>query len=181
MKKSDAVLRPRKPRNPSGPSRRHPSGGIKIRLFSPDDLNEILKIHRACKEVGSWRASDYEQLAAEPRGTILVAEPEDPPLPNVLGFLAFYRLDGEAELWSLGIAPAHRRQGIARELLQEACRKLAGAGVHRLFLEVRESNLPAVGLYRSFGFVLQARRKEYYQHPKEDALVLVYHIVEPGV
>ncbi len=181
MRKSGAVLRPRKPRNLSGPSRHHPSGGIKIRLFSPDDLKAVLRIHSACKGVGTWRARDYEQLVADPRGTILVAEPDDQMLPEVLGFLAFYRLDGEAELWNLGISPAHRRQGIARELLQEACRRLSGAGVHKLFLEVRESNLPAVELYRSFGFVLQSRRKDYYQNPKENALVLVYHIVEPGV
>lgn len=156
------------------------SCGIRIRLFSQDDLKVVLKIHKACKGVGVWGARDYEQLAADPRGTILVAERDGQMLPNVLGFLAFYRLDGEAELWNLGIEPAHRRRGIARALLQETCRRLSGAGVHRLFLEVRESNLPALELYRSFGFVSQARRKDYYQNPKEDALALVLHIVEPG-
>lgn len=180
MEKSDAVLRPRNPQNLSGSSMHSHSGGIKIRLFSKDDLKTVVKIHRACTGVGVWGARDYEQLAADPRGSILVAEQDGQPLPGVMGFLAFYRLDGEAELWNLGIAPEHRRQGIARRLLEEACQRLAGAGVHRLFLEVRESNLPAVELYRSFGFVSQARRKEYYQHPKEDALVLVYHIVNAG-
>jgi [ribosomal protein S18]-alanine N-acetyltransferase len=155
------------------------SGGIKIRLFTQEDLQAVLKVHRACKGVGFWRSRDYEQMAADPRGTILVAEADDPMLPEVLGFLAFYRLDGEAELWNLGITPEHRRRGIARALLQEARRRLSEAGVHRLFLEVRESNMPAVELYRSFGFVPQTRRKDYYQHPKEDALVLVYLIVEP--
>lgn len=154
-------------------------GGLKIRLFSEDDLPAVLKIHKACKGVGLWRARDYEQLAADPRGTILVAEQDESMPPEVLGFLAFYRLDGEAELWNLGISPAHRRRGIARALLQEACHRLTAASVHRLFLEVRESNMPAVELYRSFGFVPQTRRKDYYQHPKEDALVLVYNIVEP--
>lgn len=148
-------------------------------MYSPADLKAVLKIYGASKGVGSWRARDYEQLAADPRGTILVAEPEERALPAVLGFLAFYRLDGEAELWTLGVAPEHRRQGIARALLQETCRRLSGAGIYRLFLEVRESNLPAVELYRSFGFVSQARRKDYYQNPKEDALVLVYRIIGP--
>lgn len=179
MGKSGYLLRSRKPQNLSGSSMPYHSGGIKIRLFSQDDLQAVLKIHKACKGVGFWRARDYEQLAADPRGTILLAEPDDQMLPEVLGFLAFYRLDGEAELWNLGIAPEHRRRGIARALLQEACHRLTGAGVHRFFLEVRESNMPAVELYRSFGFLPQTRRKDYYQHPKEDALVLVYHIVEP--
>ncbi|HET7212527.1 MAG TPA: ribosomal protein S18-alanine N-acetyltransferase [Terriglobia bacterium] len=156
------------------------SGGIKIRLFAQDDLNAVLKIHRACKGVGVWGARDYEQLAADPRGAILVAEQDGQMLPSILGFLAFYRLDGEAEIWNLGIAPAYRRRGIGRELLQEACRLLSRVRVDRLFLEVRESNFPALELYRSFGFVLQDRRKDYYQNPKEDALVLVYHIIESG-
>ena len=156
------------------------SGGIRIRVFLQDDLNSVLKIHRACKGVGLWGARDYEQLAADPRGTILVAESDGQMLPNVLGFLAFYRLDGEAELWNLGITPTHRRQGIARALLQEALRRLSVAGVQRLFLEVRESNLPAVELYRSFGFLSQARRKDYYQNPKEDALIFVCDIIKPG-
>jgi len=179
LRKSDAVPRPRKPQNPSGFSLHNHSGGMKIRLFSPDDMKAVLRILNTCKGVAAWRARDYEQLAADPRGTILVAESGDLMMPEILGFLAFYRLDGEAELWTLGVAPTHRRQGIARELVRETCRRLSGAGVHRLFLEVRESNLPAVELYRSFGFVSQARRKDYYQNPKEDALVLVYHIVGP--
>ncbi|HKT11290.1 MAG TPA: ribosomal protein S18-alanine N-acetyltransferase [Terriglobia bacterium] len=156
------------------------SGEIKIRLFAQDDLNAVLKIHKACKGVGVWGARDYEQLAADPRGAILVAEQDGQMLPNILGFLAFYRLEGEAEIWNLAIAPAYRRRGIARELLKEACRLLSLVRVNRLFLEVRESNFPALELYRSFGFVLQARRKDYYQSPKEDALVLVYHIIESG-
>lgn len=170
----------RKPQDLSDSPMHNHSGGIKIRLFLQDDLNAVLKIHKACKGVGVWGARDYEQLAADSRGTILVAEQDDQMLPNVLGFLAFYRLDGEAEIWNLGISPAYRRRGIAWALLQEACQRLSGARVHRLFLEVRESNFPALELYRSFGFALQARRKDYYQSPKEDALVLVYHIVESG-
>jgi ribosomal-protein-alanine N-acetyltransferase len=157
------------------------SAEVKIRPFSPDHANDVLKIQNACKGIAAWRARDYEQLATDPRGMILVAEFEDRMLREIAGFSAFYRVDREAELWNVAVAPAHRRRGIARALLREACRRLSESGVDRLFLEVRESNLPATELYRSFGFDSLARRKDYYQNPKEDALVLVHKIVRPGV
>lgn len=156
------------------------SSGVRIRPFSPDDLNALLKTQHACKTVVAWRARDYETLAGDPRGMILVAESEDRMLPEILGFSALYRVDAEAEIWNLAVDPAHRRKGIARAMLQEACRKLFEAGVRKLFLEVRESNLPALELYLSFGFQQIARRKNYYQNPRESALVLLCKLDHGG-
>jgi [ribosomal protein S18]-alanine N-acetyltransferase len=152
-----------------------------IRLFSHDDLNAILKIQNACKGIVAWRADDYKQLSGDCRGLLLLAECENRMLPEIVGFSAFYRVDAEAELWNIAVAPAHRRRGIGRALLHEAFRRLSDAGAHRVFLEVRESNLPAAELYRSLGFEPLARRKDYYQNPKEDALVLVHKLAQPGV
>lgn len=104
---------------------------------------------------------------------ILVAQLENQGPPKVLGFSAFYRVDEEAELWNIAITPRYRRQGIAKSLLAEAFRRLSDSGAKRLFLEVRASNTPAMELYHSIGFILVARRKEYYHNPREDALVLV--------
>jgi [ribosomal protein S18]-alanine N-acetyltransferase len=180
LSKSDAVFSTaNSPKHPEQ-SLSGAAGRVQLRLFSQDDLNAILEIHNASKPIAAWRGRDYEQLAADPRGMILVAESEARMLPEIVGFSAFYRMDRESELWNIAVEPGHRRQGIARALLREACRRLSDLGVHRLFLEVRESNLPAVELYRAFGFDLLGRRKDYYLNPKEDALVLVHKLVQPG-
>lgn len=179
MSKSKAVSSPEKHHKTSQPSVFDAPAQVQVRLFRQDDLEAILDIQNAIRTIAAWRGRDYEQLAADPQGMILVAESEARMLPEIVGFSAFHRIERESELWSVAVRPSHRRQGIAQELLREGCRRLAESGVRRIFLEVRESNLPAVEFYYSFGFELLGRRKEYYLNPKEDALVLVYKLVQP--
>ena len=181
MRKSESLFIPGMPGKSPNHSAFNAPGEVQVRMFSKDDLNAILEIQNACKGIAAWRTHEYEQLAADPRGMLLVAVCEDRMLPEIVGFSAFYRVDGEAELWNIAVAPAHRRRGIARALLDEAFRRLVDAGAHRVFLEVRESNLAAVELYHSLGFVPLSRRKDYYQHPKEDALILVHKLAQAAV
>jgi len=155
------------------PSMPDVSTTVRIRPFSRDDLTAILEIQNACRLTAGWPAREYERLACDPRGMILVAELKGQAPARLLGFSVSYRLDEEAELWNLAVAPRFRRQGVAKSLLQEASRRLSDAGVRKLFLEVRDSNTPALELYHSIGFTLLARRKDYYCNPREDALVLV--------
>lgn len=148
------------------------SAVFKIRAFSGDDLPAVLEIQNLCEHVPAWGRHDYEGLADDPRGMLLVAETEGHTPPELVGFVAAYRVDGEAELWNIAVVPRFRRQGVARTLLLEICRNMANAGAQRLFLEVRKSNTPATDFYSSLGFVLLSTRKGYYQNPLEDALVL---------
>ena len=157
------------------------STAVKIRLFSRDDLKVILAIQKACQLAAGWGLHDYEQLASDPRGMILVAELEGRTSLKVLGFSVSYRVDEEAELWNIGVAPQYQRRGIARALLRETCQKLSHAGAQRLFLEVRDSNVPAIELYHSIGFTRLASRKDYYQNPSEDALVMIHKLAPADI
>lgn len=179
MSKSNTVSSPEKRRKSSEPSVFDAAAKVQVRRFRQDDLEAVLEIQNTIRTIAGWRGRDYERLAADPQGMILVAESEARMLPEIVGFSAFYRIEEESELWNVAVLQSHRRQGIARALLREGCRRLADSGVRRVLLEVRESNLPAVELYYSLGFELLGRRKEYYLNPKEDALVLVYKLVQP--
>ena len=77
----------------------------------------------------------------------------------------------EAEILTLAVLPACRRQGRATSLLREAARLAALAGVHALFLEVGLTNAPARALYSAAGFAAVGRRPHYYADGS-DALVL---------
>ncbi len=152
---------------------------MKIRQFSTEDVHSVLVIQPKCPQAAAWLDTDYLRLANDSGGLILVAELETMDPPKVLGFAAFHRVIDEADLGNLAVDPAHQRQGIGRALLQEARRRLLAAGAKRVFLEVRESNHSALQLYYSLGYGLQARRKEYYRDPVEDALVLCWELFPP--
>lgn len=78
------------------------------------------------------------------------------------GFLIGRALAGEAELLTLAVRPAARRQGIGRQLVAEFLRIAAGRGARAAFLEVAADNLAAIALYRAFGFAETGRRRGYY-------------------
>ena len=95
------------------------------------------------------------------------------------GFVLLSHLLDEAEVLEIGVAPQYQRAGLARQLLLHAQQQLAQRGIERLMLEVRASNLPALGLYRALGFVEDGRRSGYYPTATghEDAVLMS---VRPG-
>lgn len=88
---------------------------------------------------------------------------------TVAGYIGSQTVLGEADMLNLAVAPKYRRQGVGRKLVEELVTKL---DAHCLTLEVRLSNQPAQTLYESMGFVQVGRRKNYYEKPREDALIL---------
>ena len=129
-----------------------------------DDLPALLEIERQCFSYQRWRAEDF--LAAE----CVLAEMEG----RVIGFLVSRQVfpgDGtdlpEREILNLAVIPPFRRMGIAKTLLRHELKQNAA-----FFLEVRESNHAAQALYRSMGFTEIGHRPEYYQEPREGAIVM---------
>jgi ribosomal-protein-alanine N-acetyltransferase len=89
-----------------------------------------------------------------------------------LGWTCFLLVLDEAELLKIAVVPAWRHQGIGQALMQDVFTSAARFEARRLFLEVRERNLAARALYRKTGFTEVGRRKGYYDHPPDDALML---------
>ena len=81
---------------------------------------------------------------------------------------------GEAHVLNICVAPALRGRGIGRQMLMLLIERAKEAGTQDVFLEVRPSNMHAIALYQSRGFVEVGRRRAYYQAEagREDALVL---------
>jgi len=83
-------------------------------------------------------------------------------LCRAVSFSASEVCGGEAELLLIGVAPVARGHGLGRALLAQAKLDSRHRGMSEMFLEVRESNSAAFGLYRSSGFNEVGRRKGYY-------------------
>ena len=91
---------------------------------------------------------------------------------------------GEAQLLNLTVRSAARRHGLGRELLRRFLRAARELGAEQCFLEVRQTNGAAIGLYSAEGFAAVARRVGYYPpalpgDSREDALVLRRALAEP--
>jgi ribosomal-protein-alanine N-acetyltransferase len=99
---------------------------------------------------------------------VFVAEAGD----RLAGYIVGRSVLDEAEILNLSVDLAARRRGVGHALVARVMDTFAAAGVGRVFLEVRESNLAAQRLYTAFGFRAVGRRSRYYRAPTEDAVVL---------
>lgn len=92
---------------------------------------------------------------------------------RVVAYLLGRAIAPEGEIYRIATLPEHRGRGIAYRLLDYACKTERGRGLEVLFLEVRSKNLPALSLYRSYGFKEGGVRKNYYKNPTDDAIIML--------
>jgi len=127
---------------------------------TPDDL---ARIHAACfTRPRPWSAAEFEALLHDP-SVFLLTQPD--------AFLLGRIVLDEAELLTLATAPAARRQGHARALLQRFTDTASQRGAICGFLEVASDNQPAQALYHGDGWLQAGVRPGYYA-PGIDALIL---------
>jgi ribosomal-protein-alanine N-acetyltransferase len=141
----------------------------RVRPATPRDKDAIIAVEAEAFASASWGARAVADGMKERGVDILVATRGDSLEPS--GFIFWRRAGDEAEILSIGVARAARRQGCARALLSEIVEKARGGGVRSLFLEVDVANAAAAILYQSAGFEKVGRRKRYYKNGG-DALVM---------
>ncbi len=97
---------------------------------------------------------------------------EEEGTERLLAYCACWVIFDELHINSLAVAPDVRRRGYARHLLDRVFQETVPEGVTSATLEVRRSNTAALALYDRLGFQVEGVRTNYYQNPREDALVL---------
>lgn len=92
---------------------------------------------------------------------------------RIIGYLIVSVAVGECHILNVCSVPSVRRRGAARYLLNQIFEEAKALGAEQVFLEVRPSNVNAIGLYEALGFEQVGRRKNYYPaaQGREDALV----------
>jgi [ribosomal protein S18]-alanine N-acetyltransferase len=91
---------------------------------------------------------------------------------RAIAFCIAWVVFDELHINTLAVSPSQRRAGVATFLLQTVMAEAKAEGARRATLEVRASNEAALALYARLGFVVSARRPNYYTNPAEDALIL---------
>lgn len=145
-----------------------PKRGMMVRPMRLGDVSEVVEIDRLSFSM-PWSARSYRfEIERNPAALLFVAEVDG----AVLGYIGLWELVDVGHISTLAVHPNHRRQGIARQLIEAGLRALADRGIGEVTLEVRESNTGAQNLYSRFGFEVVGRRREYYRDNREDALVM---------
>ena len=91
---------------------------------------------------------------------------------RVVGYVGMMFVLDEGYISNVAVDEAFRRQGIADALIERLCSICREHGLSFVSLEVRAGNAPAVALYQKHGFVEMGVRKNYYERPREDALIM---------
>jgi ribosomal-protein-alanine N-acetyltransferase len=141
-----------------------------IRGMISSDVPAVFSILQESPEASLWSEKSIGESSIH--GMAWVAEQNG----CVAGFLIGRAVADEFEILNMGVARAHRRRGIAGQLVQEALQCSRKAGARRAHLEVRASNQAAISLYKRYGFKRYGRRERYYQSPQEGAYLLSVEI-----
>ena len=128
---------------------------------------QVAELEKRCFS-DPWSENSVRSELENPLSLWLVAESEG----CVVGYIGSQSVLGESDMMNVAVAPAVRRQGVAKALVTALVEQLRKQGNYQLTLEVRASNTGAQQLYERLGFREVGRRKNYYVNPKEDALIL---------
>lgn len=91
---------------------------------------------------------------------------------KVVGSCGMRNIVGEGDISNVVTDQAYRRQGVGRKMLEELLKEGIEMGIEAFTLEVRKSNEAAIRLYEQLGFVTEGIRKNFYEKPREDALIM---------
>lgn len=116
-------------------------------------LDSLANLHAQCFPHRPWSADEFLDLKKS--GCEIIASDN--------GFIVWRVVDDTAEIYSIGVAPAARRTGIAAAMLGIMEQEVRNAGVTRIILEVRENNTAARALYENNGYIIDGRRPKYYE------------------
>jgi ribosomal-protein-alanine N-acetyltransferase len=167
---------------------------MRIRFAIAADVPAILALDRSAPTSAHYSEERYQEMIAQgfnarsmdllnakrtgnldELSRMILVSAED---SEVKAFLISRALGPEWEIENLVVAKAGRRKGVASQLLGELLKLARNRAARKVFLEVRESNAAARGLYEKLEFVESGRRRNYYHDPGEDAVLYTRELAD---
>ncbi len=138
-----------------------------IRELAAEDVEEVSRIEQASFSM-PWSPQDFLEMVEADYAYYYVAELEG----EIAGCCGIRNMAGEGEITNVVVAEKFRRRGIGRALMEYMLKEAKLLGMESATLEVRVSNTPAIRLYESLGFKGEGIRPNFYEKPREDALIM---------
>lgn len=140
---------------------------VEISEMTPQDVPEVAALERQIFTM-PWSENGFLSSLQSPDTLYLIARREG----RLLGYCGFLQSFDEADITNVAVAPEERGRGVAYEMLSELMQRGRERGIMRYTLEVRIGNAAAVHLYQKLGFISDGIRKNFYEKPREDALIM---------
>ena len=137
------------------------------------DVPAVAQLEKECCSA-PWSERSLAECLLKPAYHMIVAKEGD----TVVGYIGTYIVADELNITNVAVALAYRRRGIGRLLVECAVQMAQSHRLSTVYLEVRESNQAAISLYQQFGFSRSGKRKNYYDNPKEDGLIMRLYMDE---
>ena len=145
---------------------------LNVRNMIPADGQEVAKLEMQIFS-DAWSEKSILDTLKQSQAFIVVAEQGN----AIVGYCIVYFVLDEAEIVRVAVDASLRKQGVGQELLRKTCHICKEKGIERLLLDVREGNENARRFYQAFGFEVDGLRKNFYDNPKEHAVLMSMSIV----
>lgn len=127
-----------------------------IAAMQRNQLSQVLEIQQACFHEKTPQIFEKEMQMPTMHYLCITKSGE------VVGYVGFSVIVDEAEIHTIAVHPEHQQKGFGQRLLEYVLQTLQAQGVRKVFLEVREDNIPAQKMYTKAGFTVTYIRKKYY-------------------
>jgi [ribosomal protein S18]-alanine N-acetyltransferase len=141
---------------------------IIVEKMIEEDLDEVVEIEKATF-ADPWPKRAFKYDLSSDYSMPMVAKIDK----AVVGYANVYYVMDEMQIGNISVEPDFQHRGIGAKIMQHIVEEAKKLKITHIYLEVRESNENAHKLYYKFGFVVSGRRRLYYRHPTEDALIMV--------
>lgn len=141
---------------------------IVVRTMDTDDISSVTGIEQECFSM-PWSELAFWESLKQSYSVFYVAECDG----VIAGYVGVYHMADECDITNVAVSSLYRRRGIGRRLLETVEAYAARHEVRSVTLEVRESNTPAISLYEAMGYKNIGIRKNFYEKPTENAIIMV--------
>lgn len=155
---------------------RRPLSKFRIIPTIPEHIEDIMVLENECFSVPWSKNAFIEEITRNMFAVYFSAMVDD----KVVGYAGMWKIINEGHITNIAVAPGYRRMGIASSLLCRLMETSISSGITAMTLEVRESNIAALALYKKHGFEIKGKRTKYYSDNGENAMIMWNSKIRPG-
>lgn len=138
-----------------------------LREMTAEDGADVAKIELECFSL-PWSEEALIASLQQNYSYFVVACTDE----SIIGYGGVYVVAGEAEIINIAVKSEYRGKGVGKELVMALLQEAKKRDAKNTFLEVRESNINAIALYEKCGFKKNGIRKNFYEKPVENAVIM---------